>query len=447
MAFLGHLGPLWPLWPVRHIAWANKAPFGLNQQGQRGKPTSPQGQVGPKPQLRPPETFLTPNPIKTLRTHFVQGPQWTTFQPMASGIHQRPQDKLISILPLNLRGILPFPPCTPHSRLQEWCIYGIIYHCAPFLLSNSMVMLSGPNAIIPNQGPKIQHPFRRRTLQLISLAFHGGYQRTIQGPQSPGPAGVGLAVQFRIIQKGTFLRGITSFQSVVKAASTSASLGKFNWSIQVILMYPVWPWPNWVNSFPLWQFSPTVQFPRWLELYFPNSDNTAGDSPSRISLSAFHIYWPPFSTWGLFPQLINILDLFLSLCLFSFMKLIGDSRGWLSYLSGHWLHLIFLIFDIPVLILTLILLKKIHSALCLLSFWSLPKSQARTQAVLTPTPRDSLDSTPAVPQLRAQLDRGPIMEGASPFRKEGRGPRRSSSFSGLVGKFPGLSRTSLKVPG
>ncbi|MBW0506795.1 hypothetical protein O181_046510, partial [Austropuccinia psidii MF-1] len=33
-------------------------------------------------------------------------------------------------------------------------------------------------------------------------------------------------------------------------------------------------------------------------------------------------------------------------------------------------------------------------------------SQARTQAVLTPTPRDPLDGTTAVPQLRAQLYRG-----------------------------------------
>ncbi|MBW0548240.1 hypothetical protein O181_087955 [Austropuccinia psidii MF-1] len=31
--------------------------------------------------------------------------------------------------------------------------------------------------------------------------------------------------------------------------------------------------------------------------------------------------------------------------------------------------------------------------------------------------------------------------------QEGRGPRRSSTFSGVVGGFPGLSRTTLKVPG
>ncbi|MBW0592509.1 hypothetical protein O181_132224, partial [Austropuccinia psidii MF-1] len=57
-----------------------------------------------------------------------------------------------------------------------------------------------------------------------------------------------------------------------------------------------------------------------------------------------------------------------------------------------------------------------------------------------------LDGTPAVPQLRAQLDRG-RMEGAAPSRKEGRVPRRSNSFSGVVGSFPGISRTSLKGPG
>ncbi|MBW0502376.1 hypothetical protein O181_042091 [Austropuccinia psidii MF-1] len=39
------------------------------------------------------------------------------------------------------------------------------------------------------------------------------------------------------------------------------------------------------------------------------------------------------------------------------------------------------------------------------------------------------------------------MEGASPSRKEGRGPRRFNSFSGVAGKFPGLSRTTFKGPG
>ncbi|MBW0524358.1 hypothetical protein O181_064073 [Austropuccinia psidii MF-1] len=75
------------------------------------------------------------------------------------------------------------------------------------------------------------------------------------------------------------------------------------------------------------------------------------------------------------------------------------------------------------------------------------RSQARAQAVLTPTPRALLDGTPEVPQLRAQLDRKPTMEGAAPSRKEGRGPRRSTSLSGVVGGFPRLSRTTFKGPG
>ncbi|MBW0472641.1 hypothetical protein O181_012356 [Austropuccinia psidii MF-1] len=68
------------------------------------------------------------------------------------------------------------------------------------------------------------------------------------------------------------------------------------------------------------------------------------------------------------------------------------------------------------------------------------RSQARTQAVLTSIPRAPIDFTPAVSQLRAKFDRGPILEGAAQSRKEGRGRRRSNSFSGVVGRFPGTSR-------
>ncbi|MBW0577494.1 hypothetical protein O181_117209 [Austropuccinia psidii MF-1] len=67
-------------------------------------------------------------------------------------------------------------------------------------------------------------------------------------------------------------------------------------------------------------------------------------------------------------------------------------------------------------------------------------SQARIQAALTPTTRAPPDGTPAFPQLRAQLDIRPHMKGAAPSRKEGRGQRKSSSFSGT-------SRTIFKGPG
>ncbi|MBW0576141.1 hypothetical protein O181_115856 [Austropuccinia psidii MF-1] len=49
------------------------------------------------------------------------------------------------------------------------------------------------------------------------------------------------------------------------------------------------------------------------------------------------------------------------------------------------------------------------------------RSQARAQAVLTPMPRASLYGTSAVPQLKAKLDRGPILEGRKRAKKS-KGP-------------------------
>ncbi|MBW0510720.1 hypothetical protein O181_050435 [Austropuccinia psidii MF-1] len=51
--------------------------------------------------------------------------------------------------------------------------------------------------------------------------------------------------------------------------------------------------------------------------------------------------------------------------------------------------------------------------------------QTRYQAVFTPTPRAPLDGTPAVPQLRAQLDRGCHMEGRKRAQKIKFFPRSS----------------------
>ncbi|MBW0490706.1 hypothetical protein O181_030421 [Austropuccinia psidii MF-1] len=73
--------------------------------------------------------------------------------------------------------------------------------------------------------------------------------------------------------------------------------------------------------------------------------------------------------------------------------------------------------------------------------------RARSQAVLTPTARAPLDRTQEVPQPRAHLERGPSFEGVAPSRKKRRGPRKSSSLSGVVGGFPVISRTTFKGPG
>ncbi|MBW0533242.1 hypothetical protein O181_072957 [Austropuccinia psidii MF-1] len=73
------------------------------------------------------------------------------------------------------------------------------------------------------------------------------------------------------------------------------------------------------------------------------------------------------------------------------------------------------------------------------------RSHYRVQEALTSTPRVPLDGTPAVPQLRAHLERGLNMEGVAPSRKEGRGPRTQSSQHGSHQSKPSLLDIMQKV--
>ncbi|MBW0561956.1 hypothetical protein O181_101671 [Austropuccinia psidii MF-1] len=70
-----------------------------------------------------------------------------------------------------------------------------------------------------------------------------------------------------------------------------------------------------------------------------------------------------------------------------------------------------------------------------------PAKDTRSQgnpAILTPTERVPIDCTPSVHQLSANLDRGPPMKGEEPSRRGGMKSRRSRSFSGLLGGYPGM---------
>ncbi|MBW0515945.1 hypothetical protein O181_055660 [Austropuccinia psidii MF-1] len=71
----------------------------------------------------------------------------------------------------------------------------------------------------------------------------------------------------------------------------------------------------------------------------------------------------------------------------------------------------------------------------------------RNPVVLTPTARVPLDHTPSVHQLSANLDRGSPMEGEAPSRRGGMKSRRSRSFSGLLGGYPGTSEGARARPG
>ncbi|MBW0551848.1 hypothetical protein O181_091563 [Austropuccinia psidii MF-1] len=96
---------------------------------------------------------------------------------------------------------------------QEWCIYGIIYHYAPFLLSNPVVTLSGPNYMIPNQVPN-PSPILKKDISAI---------QSLQGPQPPGPAEVVLSFYHQDHSKGNY-QSLSIFSIIFKESSIQHSL-------------------------------------------------------------------------------------------------------------------------------------------------------------------------------------------------------------------------------
>ncbi|MBW0541550.1 hypothetical protein O181_081265 [Austropuccinia psidii MF-1] len=130
----------------------------VHQPPKPGGPNS--ASFGPKsqPTQKWPKTTSGP---KLTKDHL-----WATIQPMASGNHQRPPAHLQANIPPSLRGRFFLSQCTPYSRIQEWCIYGRIYHYTPFLLRNPMVTFPGPNDMIPNQVPN-PSPISKEDLSAI----------------------------------------------------------------------------------------------------------------------------------------------------------------------------------------------------------------------------------------------------------------------------------------
>ncbi|MBW0478121.1 hypothetical protein O181_017836 [Austropuccinia psidii MF-1] len=98
------------------------------------------------------------------------------------------------------------------------------------------------------------------------LTHQSGNQKTIQGSQPPGPAGVGLAISFRITPRA-FSEVIHNFNQFsrhqVFQYSVDNSIGPYrHQSINLYVLGPIGP-----IHIPLWEFSHTVQFSRWPDLY------------------------------------------------------------------------------------------------------------------------------------------------------------------------------------
>ncbi|MBW0464516.1 hypothetical protein O181_004231 [Austropuccinia psidii MF-1] len=110
--------------------------------------------MDPKPQEGPHEPNFGPNLKRPKMTQGTQKPQNGHPWPYTARLHQWPLETtrghqlITSRVSPQVKGN-PFPQLwTPHCRNQEWGIYGIIYHYAPFFLRNPIVTLSRLHSFI-----------------------------------------------------------------------------------------------------------------------------------------------------------------------------------------------------------------------------------------------------------------------------------------------------------
>ncbi|MBW0538007.1 hypothetical protein O181_077722 [Austropuccinia psidii MF-1] len=111
-----------------------------------------------------------------------------------------------------------------HSILkdQEWCIYDIIYDCAIFAQqSNGDTFRTQLRD--SKSSPKSITNFEGELSSYSVWQFPGGYQKTIQGPQPPCPAEVGLSFSHQDYYKGNSWT-LSIFSIIVKESSIQHSL-------------------------------------------------------------------------------------------------------------------------------------------------------------------------------------------------------------------------------
>ncbi|MBW0541109.1 hypothetical protein O181_080824 [Austropuccinia psidii MF-1] len=240
MSFWGHLGHLWPLWPAVH---GTLRPL-LAKRGQGGRLSAPTARWVPNHKWAHLSQFWPQNAINPKWPKTTLGPKVAINQSMASGNHQRPPAQLKTRIPLQLRGRLLLLQCTLYSMIQEWT------KLSDYKSSTQSITI-----------------FKGGIFSYSVWKLPGGYQKTIQGPQPPGPAGVGFSILIRTIL-GEILRGNQSFQSLSRNQVFSIP-----WTTQ--LVHTGSKQASCMALAQLGQFSPTVKLSRWPELYRPNSDNTA----------------------------------------------------------------------------------------------------------------------------------------------------------------------------
>ncbi|MBW0488697.1 hypothetical protein O181_028412 [Austropuccinia psidii MF-1] len=110
-----------------------------------------------------------------------------------------------------------------------------------------MVTLSGPNYVIQNQVPN-PSPVSKEVIS----AIQSGNSLAATRKQLEDPNHLALQELGCQFSSGLFYRKfseVTNHFNHFKGIKYSAFLGQLNWSIQVVIKHPVWPWPIWANSY------------------------------------------------------------------------------------------------------------------------------------------------------------------------------------------------------
>ncbi|MBW0480300.1 hypothetical protein O181_020015 [Austropuccinia psidii MF-1] len=136
-----------------------------------------------------------------------------------------------------------------HPILMDPGVVHIWYNIplCTILFSNPMVTFSGPNYMIPNQVPN-PSPILKEDLSAIQSGnSSAAIRRPFKDPNHLALQELGCHF-LSGLSKGQFSEVINLFNHF-QGIKYSAFLQQLNWSIQVVIKIPVWPWPNCANSY------------------------------------------------------------------------------------------------------------------------------------------------------------------------------------------------------
>ncbi|MBW0483227.1 hypothetical protein O181_022942 [Austropuccinia psidii MF-1] len=156
----------------------------MRPKGVKGEFHHSQGPGGSQTTSGPTSANFGPNLNNPKMAKWTPGPKlgknhiFATFKPWPLATTTGHQLRSRKASP-QLKGRPLLHQCTLYQRIQVWCRYGIIYHYAPFLLRNPMVIFSRPNYFFSIPVPNSITHFEGTFFQSFSLAIPGGYQKTI----------------------------------------------------------------------------------------------------------------------------------------------------------------------------------------------------------------------------------------------------------------------------